>query len=98
MDLSGEEWGYLSQMDRGRTPQTIAREVTGQDGGRVYGRLRDELQALAGMVRNWPDGDPAAPHATASNGGVRGADGTIGKANRGEQWDAGQKGDDDATE
>ena len=57
MDLSGEEWGYLSQMDRGRTPQTIAREVTGQDGGRVYGRLRDELQALADMVRNWPDGE-----------------------------------------
>ena len=57
MDLSGEEWGYLSQLDRGRTPQTIAREVTGQDGGRVYGRLRDEVQALADLVRNWPDGE-----------------------------------------
>ena len=57
MDLSGEEWGYLSQLDRGRTPQTIAREVTGQDGGRVYGRVRDEVARLADMVRNWPDGE-----------------------------------------
>ena len=57
MDLTGEEWGYLSQLDRGRTPQTIAREVTGQDGGRVYGRVRDEVQRLAEMVRNWPEGE-----------------------------------------
>ena len=57
MDLTGEEWGYLSQLDRGRTPQTIAREVTGQDGGRVYGRVRDEVTRLADMVRNWPDGE-----------------------------------------
>ena len=57
MDLTGEEWGYLSQLDRGRTPQTIAREVTGQDGGRVYGRVRDKVARLADMVRNWPDGE-----------------------------------------
>ena len=31
--------------------------MTGQDGGRVYGRVRDEVQRLAEMVRNWPEGE-----------------------------------------
>jgi len=98
MALGPDEWRDLMMMDAGQTPQAIAARETGATEGRPYRRRRDELVKLADLVRNWPDGDPAAPHATASNGGVRGADGTIGKANRGEQWDAGQKGDDDATE
>ena len=57
MPLSPDEWDYLARVDRGQSPQTIARDVTGQDGGRRYSRVRDEVARLADMVRNWPDGE-----------------------------------------
>lgn len=57
MPLTEAEQDLLSRVDRGQSPQTIARETTGQDGGRRYSRVRDEVARLADMVRNWPDGE-----------------------------------------
>ena len=57
MPLTEAEQDLLSRVDRGQSPQSIARDVTGQDGGRRYSRVRDEVARLADMVRNWPDGE-----------------------------------------
>lgn len=50
--LTPDQWDYLVRLDNGETPQAVARAVTGQDGGRPYGRLRDEIIDLAHRVRD----------------------------------------------
>ena len=57
MPLSAEDLEALGQADRGASPQTIARAQTGQDGGRVYTRRRDEVTRLIDLVKNWPAGE-----------------------------------------
>lgn len=57
MPLSAEDLEALGQADKGASPQTIARAQTGQDGGRVYTRRRDEVTRLIDLVRGWPDGE-----------------------------------------
>lgn len=69
LELSEEEWATLAELDRGKSPQTIAREKSGRDGGRTYSRLRDEVARLRDFVATWPDGEVWATGAPARPGG-----------------------------
>lgn len=69
LELSEDEWATLAELDRGKSPQTIAREKSGRDGGRTYTRLRDEVTRLRDFVATWPDGEVWATGAPARPGG-----------------------------
>ena len=69
LELSEDEWATLAELDRGKTPQTIAREKSGKDGGRTYTRLRDEVTRLRDFVTSWPDGEVWTTGAPARPGG-----------------------------
>ena len=57
MPLSDTDRARLAGLDAGKTPGQLAELEVGYSGGGKWTRIKREIETMAAMIENWPDGE-----------------------------------------